>query len=166
MCPYVGYIVVYLGDSNKSPTAPDNESYKIDTLESPSGKQSYVLPSNIGLGDYDNVLIHCKEFDVFWGGGTLSDSVCGAVKVGQLNNKDLTVRYHPNPFQYQLYIEFEIPVKGEVNLAIVNSAGILYHKEKMEHNKMMFNTQNYPAELYYLNVIMNSNVYSYPILKE
>lgn len=54
------------GELKKNPTfiAP----VALAPLKGISGKQHYVLPSDININDYKSILIHCEEFNVLWGG--------------------------------------------------------------------------------------------------
>lgn len=64
-------IYIYLGSKNANPTNVDNDSYELAYMPSQSGAQEYDIPSSIDISDYDYVLIHCKQYNHFWGGGQL-----------------------------------------------------------------------------------------------
>ncbi len=46
-------------------------SVLLGELASPKGGQDYVLPEGLSLSDFESVLVHCEEFSVLWGGGSL-----------------------------------------------------------------------------------------------
>lgn len=45
-----------------------DHSMKIGVLKSNKGAQTYILPSDISLSEYESVVIHCEAFTVLWGG--------------------------------------------------------------------------------------------------
>ncbi len=45
-----------------------NDATKIGVLKSNKGAQSYILPADLDLADYESVVIHCEAFTVLWGG--------------------------------------------------------------------------------------------------
>lgn len=44
------------------------DSTKIGVLRSNKGAQTYILPTDLNLSDYESVVIHCEAFTVLWGG--------------------------------------------------------------------------------------------------
>jgi len=46
-------------------------SINIGELQKTKGAQEYLIPSELNLADYASVLVHCEEYSVLWGGGTL-----------------------------------------------------------------------------------------------
>lgn len=48
-----------------------NGSILLGELTSTRGVQEYRVPAGVNLADYSSVLVHCEEFAVLWGGGTL-----------------------------------------------------------------------------------------------
>ena len=47
------------------------EAVSISKLKSHKGKQSYKLPSNINIEDFSSLIIHCRDYNIFWGAGNL-----------------------------------------------------------------------------------------------
>lgn len=43
----------------------------VSPLNSNKGSQDYVIPANVNLSNFQSVLIHCEQFSVLWGGGSL-----------------------------------------------------------------------------------------------
>ena len=43
-------------------------STRISVLKSNKGAQSYIIPDNIDLSEYQSVIIHCHAYNVLWGG--------------------------------------------------------------------------------------------------
>jgi len=41
---------------------------KLGVLKSNQGSQSYIIPDDINLSDYESIVIHCEAFTVLWGG--------------------------------------------------------------------------------------------------
>ena len=54
---------VYLSSEN----GINARSVDLGALQSPSGAQTYMLPGNIGMNDFDYVVIHCVPFNVSFG---------------------------------------------------------------------------------------------------
>ena len=50
----------------------EGTSVKLSVLKSNRGAQSYIIPEDINLSDYESVLIHCEAFSVLWGGFDLA----------------------------------------------------------------------------------------------
>ena len=50
-----------------------NDFVNVGRLQSSSGEQSYVIPTEIDLGKYDNVLVWCKSFGALFGNVELSN---------------------------------------------------------------------------------------------
>ena len=46
----------------------DQNSVRLSVLKSNKGTQSYVIPSNLNLQDYESIIIHCEAYTVLWGG--------------------------------------------------------------------------------------------------
>jgi hypothetical protein len=74
-----GGLVLSFGDDFTSSSGPGLEvflstsnavtatSFRVASLQSTSGAQSYTLSSDVGLNDYDWVIIHCVPFNVTFG---------------------------------------------------------------------------------------------------
>lgn len=41
---------------------------RISVLKSNKGGQSYIIPAEINLDEYESVIIHCEAYTVLWGG--------------------------------------------------------------------------------------------------
>lgn len=41
---------------------------KIGVLKSRKGGQSYIIPADVNLSDYESIVIHCEAYTVLWGG--------------------------------------------------------------------------------------------------
>jgi hypothetical protein len=95
---------VYLSINFESPTTPGNTNIDIGELTSNSGAQSYTVPSNVSLGDYNYVLIHCKSFNHWWGGGLFGEINCVS-STNPLDGK-LSPTVYPNPTNDFLNISF------------------------------------------------------------
>jgi len=82
--------VITLGDNFKTKSGPDLKiflspqsidqvtgrtatkgSVLVSALQSNSGGQQYVLPSNINPADFKSLLIHCEAYSVLWGGANI-----------------------------------------------------------------------------------------------
>ena len=46
----------------------DQNSVRLSVLKSNKGMQSYVIPANLNLQDFESVIIHCEAYTVLWGG--------------------------------------------------------------------------------------------------
>ena len=46
----------------------DKKAVKLSVLKSHKGKQSYAIPADINLADYESVVIQCEAYTVLWGG--------------------------------------------------------------------------------------------------
>lgn len=46
----------------------ESSSIKLSVLKSNRGAQSYIIPDDIELSEFQSVVIHCEAFSVLWGG--------------------------------------------------------------------------------------------------
>ncbi|MEP3655107.1 MAG: DM13 domain-containing protein [Litorimonas sp.] len=46
----------------------DDSAIRLSVLKSHKGTQTYVIPENINLDDYESVVIQCEAYSVLWGG--------------------------------------------------------------------------------------------------
>src|SRR4030095_840605 len=92
---------VYLAINFEAPSVPGNTNIDLGELTSNSGAQSYLVPDGVGLGDFNYVLIHCKSFNHWWGGGLLGEIDC-ATASGNVNS-ELSTSIYPNPSDGIIY---------------------------------------------------------------
>lgn len=109
---------VYLSINFEAPTTPGNTNIDIGELISNNGAQSYTIPSNVALGDYNYVLIHCKSFNHWWGGGLLGEINC--VSATDHPNEKATLIY-PNPASDVITIS--LPGRDVQKITIMNFLG-------------------------------------------
>jgi len=64
------YLSPKLIDGLDGKTALDG-AVKIGVLKSNKGQQTYIVPADLNLSDYESVLIQCEAFSVLWGGFNL-----------------------------------------------------------------------------------------------
>ena len=62
---------VFLAKKFDKPTTVGNTNVLLGVLKSLTGAQSYDIPSDVKISDYDQVLIHCVTYNHFYGGGAL-----------------------------------------------------------------------------------------------
>jgi hypothetical protein len=92
---------VYLAIHFEAPSTPGNTNVDLGELSSNSGAQSYSVPSGVSLGDYSYILIHCKSFNHWWGGGLLGDIQCTTATNNA--NSDVSTTIYPNPSKGIIY---------------------------------------------------------------
>jgi hypothetical protein len=110
---------VYLSINFESPTTPGNTNIDIAELTSNNGAQTYTIPSNVSLGDYNYVLIHCKSFNHWWGGGLLGEIDCGTAT----NNltEEISISPYPNPATN--YVIINSPTVNVTKIMIMDMNG-------------------------------------------
>jgi hypothetical protein len=54
--------------SDLSEKEVDGDAVRISVLKSHRGAQSYTIPSNLDISDYQSVVIQCEAYSVLWGG--------------------------------------------------------------------------------------------------
>ena len=86
---------VYLAANWEAPSVPGNTNFELGELISNSGSQSYQVPSEVELGEYAYVLIHCKMFNHWWGGGPLEEINCVSSTGNPLDESASSI--FPNP---------------------------------------------------------------------
>ena len=122
---------VYLAINFEAPSVPGNTNIDLGELTSNSGAQSYSVPSGVGLGDFNYVLIHCKSFNHWWGGGLLGDIDCSTATDNV--DKELSASIYPNPTKGIIYFP-EIDSRSQLMIydfsgkLILNQNGISFHQ--------------------------------------
>jgi len=113
----------YLAINFESPTADGNTNVDLGLLASNSGAQSFGVPDSIALDDYDYVLIHCKTFNHWWGGGLLGDIDC--VSAVEPVRDEMSVVLYPNPASTQcnLHIKRNNALPSDALLKIIDDSG-------------------------------------------
>lgn len=69
-------LYLYLSINDEAPTVVGNTNVEISPLLSNMGSQTYIVPGNYSIDDFDYVLVHCKQFNHFWDGGILNSTNC------------------------------------------------------------------------------------------
>lgn len=70
---------LYLSINDAAPTMLLNTNVEIAPLSNSMGGQSYVVPGNYTIDDFDYVLVHCKQYNHFWDGGLLNPKTCNNI---------------------------------------------------------------------------------------
>lgn len=127
---------LYLAENDEAPTeattsgnvSTGNVHVEVHLLNSNSGSQSFEVPGEYALSDFDYVLIHCKEYAHFWDGGALGDEVCEDVN-GLENSLTERVAVFPNPTSDFLNIE----VENVNNVRVIGADGVVVLKAKTNY---------------------------------
>ena len=45
-----------------------SQGLKLSVLKSNKGAQSYIIPADVDLSEYESIVIHCEAYTVLWGG--------------------------------------------------------------------------------------------------
>lgn len=84
-------------------------------------------------------------------------------------NLDLQVKIkvYPNPASEVVNIQFEEPVDGEIDVAILDSQGKLIKRETIESAMVekQINLQDFPAGIYYIRLTKGKLVNVYKVVK-
>jgi len=84
-------------------------------------------------------------------------------------NLDLQVKIkvYPNPASEVVNIQFEEPVDGEIDVAILDSQGKLIKRETIESAivEKQINLQDFPAGIYYIRLTKDKLVNVYKVVK-
>jgi len=110
---------VYLSINFEAPTAQGNTNIDLGPLTSNTGAQSYTIPSEVGISDYNYVLVHCKSFNHWWGGGLLGDISC--VSAVEPTQKESSTLIYPNPAAD--WINIQSPGEGVEEIMITDVLG-------------------------------------------
>ena len=113
-------LYVYLAERDDAPTASGNGHIELAALINNNGTQSYNLPANVSIEDYDYVLVHCKQYNHFWTWGQLSTTTGSCAITGTVNqNQDFNLNVYPNPAVSAINISFE----QDAQIKIFNNLG-------------------------------------------
>lgn len=139
---------VYLSINFEAPTAQGNTNIDIGELIANSGAQSYTIPSNVNLGDYNYVLIHCKSFNHWWGGGLLGEINCVSA-TDNLSEKSSPTIY-PNPTHDLLNISFA--EQSVESIVITNELGqTMITQDVTGQKEFQFDMNSYKPGMYLLS---------------
>ena len=144
---------VYLSINFEAPTTPGNTNIDIGELTSNQGAQSYTIPSNVALGDYNYVLIHCKSFNHWWGGGLLGEINCVSSTNTPAENQSLSV--YPNPVLNEVTVSLTGNHLEEI--AIMNLLGQVVSKQLVAGQNEVHIDMSYLQSGLYVLAGINSN---------
>lgn len=122
---------IYLAILNAAPTAVGNTHYEVAKLSSNTGAQNYTIPNTVDFEAFDYVLIHCKQYNHFWGGGAMAEETgyCNTISSTEEVLMDKIWHFYPNPAKSHIRVEL---LNGG-NLQIVNNLGqIVWTKKNVD----------------------------------
>lgn len=137
----------YLAIKDAPPTTPGNTNLLVAPLQSNSGAQTYIVPGDVSLSDYDHILVHCKRFNHFWDGGTMGGEECQTA-VGIFDNNADAVKVYPNPTNGILTVDTQ---KEITNVVLYNKLG----KKVLESNDKSLDLNTLPTGQYFLKATLN-----------
>jgi len=120
---------VYLSINFEAPTTPGNTNIDIGSLISNTGAQSYTIPAGVSLGDYNYVLIHCKSFNHWWGGGALGEIDCTTATTTP--GDDASASVYPNPAENFVTVSSSSNV---TQIVIMDMLGRIRSKNSVSNN--------------------------------
>lgn len=141
---------VYLAKNNQSPTVAGNTNLELAALKSLSGEQSYTLTQGVKIDDYDNVLIHCKGGNHFWGGGTLGITTGSCSPSGIEEEKEEGFSVYPNPAHGIFTIN--IFNTNSYSLYIIDVTGKILVNEILSENKKQVDLSIFNEGLYFVRI--------------
>jgi hypothetical protein len=145
---------VYLSINFESPTTPGNTNIDIAELTSNNGAQTYTIPSNVSLGDYNYVLIHCKSFNHWWGGGLLGEINC--VSSTNAAAERLSPNVYPNPVLNEVTIS--LTGNDVEKITIIDVLGQVVSRQVVSgQNEMQIDISHLQTGLYVLTGINSNN---------
>ncbi len=151
-------LYVYLAQKNESPTTIGNATVEIDSLISNTGAQKILVPSGVNINDYDYILIHCKKFDHFWGGGLLG-TLNGTCLLSIANNQlseSLTLSAWPNPFNHEATVNMSSKDNASISFFITDVSGKVVQSKSKLTTKSFVIGAGLESGLYFLNVTSNN----------
>lgn len=146
-------LYVYLSKNNENPNTVGNDNVEVSSLDSSAGIQSFFVPLGVGINDYDNVLIHCKQYNHFWGGGTLGtvSGSCQATTIRE-NNGVFLLTVAPNPFHKEINISLTKKDTFYYDITVMDIKGVLvWKKNKVQSERLTFGS-NFNPGLYFVNI--------------
>ena len=116
---------VYLGNTAQV----NSSSVRVKALSSFTGAQTYAVPSNIKLGDYNYVSVWCTQYSHYYGAALLGTetgtcSVTSTLETG--TTKDVKLTFYSN----EITINATNNLKN-VSLLVYSSDGKLLHSENI-----------------------------------
>ena len=126
-------------------TTPNSPYYIISQIQSASGAQSFTIPATVDINQFQHVLIHCIQFNHFWGYGSLDAGTgtgnCSITLGVNENTLNSSKNFFPNP------ILNEINFTSSGNLSVFTIDGNLVFNTIQESEK--FNLSEVESGLYF-----------------
>ncbi len=145
---------VYLAINFEAPPTPGNTNVDLGVLSSNMGAQSFGVPDSVALDDYDYVLIHCKTFNHWWGGGMLGDIDC--VSAVEPVHNETSVSLYPNPAgtQCSIHIKRKNALSSDALLKIIDGAGetVKEFSVKGDAATISINLEDISAGMYFVRL--------------
>lgn len=130
-----------------------------------TGMQSFTVPSNVELNDFQYVLIHCVAFNHRFGYATLgnpSGISCSTLAASSFDSESNTIRAFPNPTKDQLTFLVEEDSKVTIYDFIGKKIGNNLHISKVSNSITL---DSYPKGIYIVEVISHNKKSIHKIIK-
>jgi hypothetical protein len=146
---------VYLALNFDAPTAAGNTNVDLGQLVANPGANTFSVPAGVGLNDYNYVLIHCKSFNHWWGGGLLGEVNC--LSATNDPNADLSVTLYPNPAtaQFSIQLTGENPLRSDAVVNIMDDRGVILKdlKMKSDETNLSWNVSGLSPGIYFVQFL-------------
>lgn len=151
-------LYVYLAQKNESPTTSGNATVEVDSLVSNAGAQKIVVPSGVNINDYEYILIHCKQYNHFWGGGLLG-ALNGTCLLGisySQQTESIILSIFPNPFNDEATVSVSSKDNASISFFITDISGKVVQSAFNLTTKSFVVGSGLASGLYFLNVTSNN----------
>jgi len=151
-------LYVYLAQKNESPTTSGNATVEVDSLVSNAGAQKIVVPSGVNINDYEYILIHCKQYNHFWGGGLLG-ALNGTCLLGisySQQTESIILSTFPNPFNDEATVSVSSKDNASISFFITDISGKVVQSAFNLTTKSFVVGSGLASGLYFLNVTSNN----------
>jgi len=159
-------LYLYLSINDEAPTVPGNTNLEVAFLISNTGTQSYLVPGNYDINDFDFVLVHCKQFDHLWDGGALGTATCNTptgIIEGEASLEKLIVK--KNASGGVLKIELVSPTSTKFKLKVYNVSGQLIYNSVGSSNTEINIGKSIPKGVFFIEVILENKMLTEKIIK-
>ncbi len=150
---------IYLANANR----PDPNSLILAPLIKANGFQEYEIPNTVQITDYNFVLIHCKQFNHFWGHAELGSLMGNCITSGIVNNtnKNEFIIY-PNPSIDHINVKTDLKINS---YSIIDLNGRII-KEGIYNSTKQVSIIELPEGFYTFKFVDENQVsHHYPIIK-
>jgi len=159
-------LYLYLSINDEAPTVLGNTHVEVAQLMSNSGAQSYIVPGNYNLDDFNYVLVHCKQFNHFWDGGSLDVEICD-LPTGLEEDGSVEDQIVANSL-FSAFTKFKVRSLKNTSyrLTIYSVNGTMMRSSAEMTNADIYLGDDFPSGVYVIRAVYGNRLLTSKIIKQ